>query len=93
MQNTFGDCGQAPINSVIVDLKSIAKGCRSLVSRKTHSRATFLRHFHHSLVRTNSIQGSPSESQTPRHRGKLISSPDPLLSEARCKDSSYCWYE
>ena len=48
---------------------------------------------HSILVRTNSIQGSPSESQTPRHRSKLISSPDPLLSEARCKDSSYCWYE
>ena len=45
------------------------------------------------LVRTSSSQGRPSESQTPGYRGKLISRPDPLLSEARCKDSSHCWYE
>jgi hypothetical protein len=54
---------------------------------------TFLPQFTNPLVRTGSSQGRPSESQTPRYRSKLISRSDPLLSEARSKDSSYCRYE
>jgi hypothetical protein len=44
-------------------------------------------------VRIKFIPGRPNESQPPRHRGKLISSPDPLFAEPRRKNSSYCRYE
>jgi hypothetical protein len=66
---------------------------RSVRRSTSHLASDLPAAVHQPLVRNDSSQGRPSESQAPRYRGKLISRPDALLAEARREDSSYCWYE